>query len=75
MNIENVRFCLYHFIFVLSIYVKSRHTEWAQTHTSGCVRSKKQKHFIFFERLAMIQDKQPFRNIIVIMESYIQFFL
>jgi len=35
----------------------------------------KNKHFIFFERLAMIQDKQPFRNIIVIMESYIQFFL
>jgi len=69
---------MFDFVFIiwllfLSIYVKSHHTLWAKTHISGCGRSKK-NNFIFFERLAMIEDKQPFRNIIVIMESYIQFF-
>jgi len=71
---------MFHFICICgtlfsSIYVNSQmSTQWTMIHFSGCVRSKKQK-FIFFERLAIIEEKQPFRNIIVIMESNIQFFL
>jgi len=50
------------------------------THNSGygpilaVAGGAKNNFSIFFERLAMIEEKQPFRNIIVIMESDIHFF-
>jgi len=58
-----------------SIYVKSHHLYNGRGPILAVAWGTKNNNSIFFERLAMIEEKQPFRNIIVIMESYIQFFL